>query len=817
MKKMKKKYIVFIVAVICILLIFFISNILLKNEEKFEWQAKYIWLKSEDVQMSEFVEGIKEEDINFKKKNTEQNDTTTEDNKEDKKKLSAFNNTWTCFRKNIYIENEKDIKDIVARIAVDSKYWLYINDELVVREGQLKRGQKAVSMYYDEINLDSYLKEGNNTIAILVWYFGKDSYSHSDSGQGALLFQTQIGNQLIISDETWKVMKNPAYLKDKAISNTRLSEGNIYYDANLAIEDWYLSSYDDSAWENAKIYGNAGEQPWGELIARDIPQFKNAEVKEYDNFEQYREYIPEKDELLELELPYNMQLTTYLKVEAKAGMKIIVTTYDNYAEERKEQKCTYITKDGVQEFESLAWVNGEKIYYYIPAGVKIISLGYRETGYDTEFSGSFVSDDKFFNELWTMARRTLYINMRDSYMDCPDRERAQWWGDASVAMEQALYCLDENANYLYEKGVKSLVGWKYENILLTIVPSVNLHLPVQMLLGIPSMYNYYEYTGNTEFIEYIYPHLKDYLNIWTIKENGLIHCNNYYALWPWGDSAGNCDYVAIENACYYYALSTVYDMAKVLKYEQDAVELKGKLNTIYMGYNEEVWKEDGYRADNEDRFDVRANAIAVLSGLASKDKQDKIEKILVEDMDNSTFMEKYVLEALCKIGNIEEVQERIRLRYDDMVEAKDEYSSTLWEYWEPNIGSKNHTWSGGPLVIMSKYFAGIKPLKPGYSEISIKPDFGSLKNIESEVNTPKGKINLKARRVEKEIKLEVEVPTTTLIAIEKQSSNPNIEVNGKTICKNGTIKSSFIAKYDSEDEKYIYFYINKGQYIFESK
>lgn len=43
--------------------------------------------------------------------------------------------------------------------------------------------------------------------------------------------------------------------------------------------------------------------------------------------------------------------------------------------------------------------------------------------------GSFACDDDFYNELWKRSARTLYITMRDNYMDCPDRERAQWWGD----------------------------------------------------------------------------------------------------------------------------------------------------------------------------------------------------------------------------------------------------------------------------------------------------------------------------------------------------------------------------------------------------
>lgn len=49
------------------------------------------------------------------------------------------------------------------------------------------------------------------------------------------------------------------------------------------------------------------------------------------------------------------------------------------------------------------------------------------------------------NELWKRSVRTLYITMRDSYMDCPDRERAQWWGDEVNELGEAFYALSPPA------------------------------------------------------------------------------------------------------------------------------------------------------------------------------------------------------------------------------------------------------------------------------------------------------------------------------------------------------------------------------------
>lgn len=726
-------------------------------------------------------------------------------------------NQWMCFRKTVDLQAEQ-IQNVVAQIAVDSKYWLYINGEMVVREGGLKRGETRNSIYYDEVDLKDYLKEGTNTIAALVWYWGDIGFSYNASEQGAFLFQAKIGNEKLMTDETWKVKKHEAYLPDVIMPNYRLNEYNVYYDASLAIDNWYQPEYDDSGWANSTVLNVAGSEPWGELIERNIPQFKDFGLKAYENMADYGNYTTMETQILAMKIPYNAQFTPYLKVEAEEGKKITIIT-DFYEDINGDSvRCTYVTKAGEQEFESPAWMNGETVYYEIPAGVKIISLGYRETGYDTEMTGKFECNDEFLNELWQKADRTLYVNMRDSYMDCPNRERAAWFGDSAIEMLEAMYALDTNAYDLFEKAVKTTVGWKQDNhVLLTVVPtSADLfHLPVQMLLGINSIYEYYEYTGKTEILETSYAAIKDYLNLWQVQENGLVHSQVTYPMWEWADSSGNVDYEATENAWYYLAMSRASQIAQALGYEADSAEFQFRLENLKIYFNE-LWTDNGYRTPNSKCVDERANAVAVIAGLADTEKYETITQVLKNSFHATTFMEKYVLEALCKMGKIEEAQERIQNRYDEMVNGE-ESCSTLWENWDAKTGTRNHAWAGGPLIIMSKYFAGIEPLEKGYDVISIKPQFGKLTNISSNVTTIKGDVNLEAEKVEDELRLKVNVPAKTKIAIEKMSDSSQITVNENVIYEDGKNKKQKGIEYDSEDEKYVYFYVENGEYEFVSK
>ena len=64
----------------------------------------------------------------------------------------------------------------------------------------------------------------------------------------------------------------------------------------------------------------------------------------------------DKQQVIAMKLPYNMQFTPYLKVEATSGLEINVQT-DTYDDPSGVSlRSTYITRDGVQEFES-KWRN----------------------------------------------------------------------------------------------------------------------------------------------------------------------------------------------------------------------------------------------------------------------------------------------------------------------------------------------------------------------------------------------------------------------------------------------------------------------------
>jgi len=766
--------------------------------------------------------------------------------------LPEESDVWVNFRKQFELASVPE--KAVAKIAAESRYWLYVNGKLTVFEGGLKRGINREDGFCDTVDITSHLKKGTNTIAVAVWYYGVTSKSFTGwcASAAGFLFEAKIGDVTVKTDDSWKARRDRAYLHSKDMEDvtvqpgSRFIESNIYYDASRETADgfmtWVDADFDDGGWQNAITRGSYGDSPWNKLYERSIPLLKFDGIKEYKNPEAYADYTDAyttKKTVIEMMLPYNAQVTPYLEIEAKqAGLLIDMRTdtynYYDYAESKPDTyytinavKSAYVTKAGTQSFEALGWFSGEKVIYTVPAGIKIIRLSYRESGYDTEFTGEFLCDNAGFNTLWKKAVRTLYVTMRDNYMDCPDRERAQWWGDVTSEMYMAFYALDPRSWDLYEKGLYTKLGFIKDDILYTVVPNTNYYAEYvqQELAGIVGVWQYYMYSGRKYVIEDFYEAGKRYLALWNMQQNGLIEHRSFYKGYDsWVDWGANCDVTATENAWYYMALDSVINMAKLLGKTDDIPALAHRKALIDSAFDS-MWTKDGYKSSYiESKIfpDDRANALAVISGLASRDKYETILSVLTNP-DNyfaGPYFEKYVLDAMVKMGAVKEAQQRIGQRYADMINSD---VSTLYEGWSfPNkdhaAWSKNHAWTGGPLITMSKDIAGISPIEAGYTAYQIKPYLAYLSFVNVSVPSAIGDIKANIiKAADGTYTMDIISPGgRAVVAVPKASGRSTVVRVNDSVVFDGTDAANIVSGvvYCKSDADYIYFNVSAGSYRF---
>jgi hypothetical protein len=747
-------------------------------------------------------------------------------------------NSWTCYRKNFMVKNVPE--HVLARIAVDSKYWLWINDRLVVREGGLKRGPTPTGTYYDELDLAPHLVKGRNTIAILAWYFGKNGFSHNSSGRAGVVFEANLEDQTLASDATWKILQHPAFGKAGGVQpNRRLPESSILFDARKDLPDWTSRRFDDSAWSTPVVGITPPGAPWGDLEKRPTKFWKDYGLKDYTST-RILTNTPDGGQVIAARLPYNAHVTPWLNVEASAGKTVDMRTDNFMGGSEPNVHAEYVTRDGVQEFETLGWMNGHEVLYTLPAGVKPLSLKYRETGFNAEFTGRFLCNDPFYNTLWIKARRTLYVTMRDSYMDCPDRERSQWWGDAVNELGEVFYAFDPSAASLTRKAMLELARWqRADNTLYSPVPSGkpanelnrqdpgdgtwNSELPPQMLasVGKYGFWTYFQYSGDRETIATVYPHVRGYLNVWKLDVDGLvIHRKGD---WDWEDWGENIDAPVLDSAWYSLALEGAINMARVSGHEQDIPEWESRMKAIRGGFNKQFWtgkeyRSPGYKGDTDDR----ANAMAVVSGLAGEDKFAALRDVFEKHRNASPYMEKYVLEALFLMNAPEQALDRMKARYQKQVASE---LTTLWEGW--GLGSEgfgggtyNHAWSGGPLTVLSQYAAGISPLEPAYALYQVRPQMGSLQNISTLVPTAKGIIQLTLKNKDNAFELDLNSPQGTIaqVCIPQIPGKrlASLSINGRKLKENDTTHLKGM-KYLPESEHSGRFEVVPGRWKFKAQ
>lgn len=650
-------------------------------------------------------------------------------------------NTWIAFRKDVSLYSVP--KEVILKVGADSKYWLWVNGKLAVFEGGLKRGPAPDEGYYDEVDIAGFLHPGKNRIAVLVWYFGKSGFSHLSSGKSALVIDSQVA--AFRTNSSWKSRIHPAYGEAEGpVPNYRLSEANILFDATKDFPGDWITGQADGFMPSLER-GSWGEEPWGRLSRRPIPMWKDHGIKSlsFDRFP-----IGGGRDSVIARLPYNMQMTPILDLkDDEGGSRVMIYTDHSFAGAADNIHAQYITKKGSQQYESLGWMNGEKILLSLPSDVTLTALSYRETGYDTAVQGHFSSSDPFLNRFWEKALRTLYVNMRDTFFDCPDRERAQWWGDVTVLMGESFYSYSSSVHLLMKKAILELCAHQRDNgVLYSPIPGTwRQELPGQMLasIGEYGFWNYYMNTGDIETLRKVYPSVKKYLSLWEVDGTGLTQYR--VGGWNWGDWGDNKDVRLLHAGWHCLALQGAGKMARELGYERDAEYFRELEEGIKRGFNL-LWNGYAYRDPSyQGQTDDRAQALAVLAGIATPDKYERIIDLLRSQKHASPYMEKYVLEALFVMGEGEYAMERFHERFSDMVLSEE--FSTLYEGWDVGSeefggGTTNHAWSGGPLTVVARYLCGIAPLEAGWKRFEIRPAEGCLDAVDFSFGTVSGEIGI---------------------------------------------------------------------------
>lgn len=446
----------------------------------------------------------------------------------------------------------------------------------------------------------------------------------------------------------------------------------------------------------------------------------------------------------------------------------------------KAFRYIYVENDPALSFESLSM-----LYEYLPL----------------EYKGSFRCNDEQLNKIWEVGAYTLHLTTREFFIDGIKRDRWMWSGDACQSYLMNYYLFFDSQ--VVRRTIFNLRGKDPVTSHINTIMDYSFY----WFMGI---YDFYQYTGNKQMIEQLYPRMKSLMDYCLSRRdsNGMMQgMAGDWVFIDWADfEMSKAGEVSFEQLLFCRSLETMALCANLMKdtngettYSQLASDLKVKLFTAFWSEKEQAFvhnRENGVASTQVTPF---TNMFAVLFNYLDEDKTKSVKENVLLNPNalkiTTPYMRFYELEALCALGEQKYVLREIRDYWGGMIKLG---ATTFWEKYNPSEKNPDllamygrpfgkslcHAWGASPIYLLGKYYLGVKPTSPGYQTYVVEPCLGDLLWMEGDVPTPEGKIHLYCS--EKEIKIKAEQGTGTL----------RIRSQTKPVCKGMEIRLAGEKQYE---------------------
>jgi hypothetical protein len=372
-----------------------------------------------------------------------------------------------------------------------------------------------------------------------------------------------------------------------------------------------------------------------------------------------------------------------------------------------------------------------------------------------DYRGDFECSDELLNKIYEVSLYTLHLNTREFHLDGIKRDRWIWSGDAYQSYLMNFYTFfDEDVNK------RTLYALRGHDPVETHINTI-LDYSFYWMMGI---YDHFFYTGDTAFVEQIYPRMKTMLEfcLGRTNDNGFVEGlpgDWVFIDWAEIDKKGE---VSFEQLLLARSLEAVALCAAIAGDDDYAVKCNRLSESIKTKVFDTFWNDakgafvhnriNGILSGTVTRY---ANMFSILFGYADDDKKQKIRDnvILNDDILKITtpYMKFYELASLCEIGEEEKAIQFVRDYWGGMLDLG---ATSIWEAYDPEQSGDEHyamygrpfgkslchAWGANPVYLFGKYLMGVKPTAPGYRSYIIEPSLAGLQWMKGKVPTPNGDI-----------------------------------------------------------------------------
>ncbi len=409
-----------------------------------------------------------------------------------------------------------------------------------------------------------------------------------------------------------------------------------------------------------------------------------------------------------------------------------------------------VIKNGTYESESVALR-----YIFVPnlATPLDIFVNFEYLPLDTK--ASFECDDELINTLWRVCEYTMLLNSREGFFDGIKRDRWVWSGDAYQSYFVNYYLAFDKE--IVKRSIRILRGAEPMTKHINTISDYTFY-------WLSSIWDYYLYTGDKDFVSDIYEDMKEVLRFveGRLADDGMFERKPddwVFMDWSTFDSNGP---ICAEQAVLCKAYEGISKCAKLLGDIQMEKHAFSRYNYIKEQINAQYWcEEKGAFIDDcksgKKNVTRHANIFAILFNLTSKERQEKIVKNVIYNKEitpiTTPYFEFYELDAMCKIGDFEYMTNMLNSYWGGMLRLG---ATTIWEEFDPTkkgiehyemYGGKYekslcHAWGASPIYLLGKYALGVYPTEPGYQKYEVKPNPMSFKHFCGTVPTPNGLIKV---------------------------------------------------------------------------
>ncbi|WP_114749302.1 alpha-L-rhamnosidase-related protein [Pleomorphovibrio marinus] len=700
-------------------------------------------------------------------------------------------------RNTFYLSEKPSSLEIDVSAVI--RYKLYVNGQYL---GQGPSNNDLYHYTYDTYDIGSYLKEGENLVALTVLDLGEmNPLRYPSDGLKFILKSKEkdFESTLNTGEGNWKVHVDKSYSPthrgpDFEVISYFAMGGGERIDGEDHPWGWQGLEFKDDTWKKptALLRG----EPYGfthnygltdvSLSERAIPfmdesKEKKPTIRRVVGLNQKSVLETWKKEEV-IHVPANTEVIIWLDQEyltkghvqytfsGGKGAKVEVSYAETlFTPDRKQGhrdeiegkefiglKDIYLMDGGKNRiFEQLLY----RTWRYIE--VKIITEeeplaweGYeaKKFIYPFEETATFNTPFQLHSDIWEVGWRTALLCTDESYMDCPYYEQLQYIGDTRIQALISLYVsgddrLMKNTLHQFAHSITD------EGITESRYPaSYRQYIPPYSLYWVNMLHDYHMHREDPAFIE---PYLSKVAGILFWFENKL---NEDFLLgpMPWwsyvdvvdgwemasppGFKEGGSIVLSLQ---FLYALqeaNALFEYFGENHLKAHFVQLAQKIKAACL---EKGWDEErGLLADSPEKenFSQHANIFGILSDLWDKDTQKEIFDKIVEDdkISKANIYFRFYLTRAAQHAGKGDYFIQNLQTWEDMLAQ----GLTTFAEHEQDTRSDCHAWSASPNFEFIHLVCGIQPSSAHFEEVLITPHPGDLKEFTGSMPHPKGMIEV---------------------------------------------------------------------------